>query len=284
MKVLVTGKGGQLASEFEYLLKEDKDWFFAGINELDITNKMDVFSFFNEHSFDFVINCAAYTAVDKAEDEYEISYAVNCEGVKNLMLACEKHHTKFIHFSTDYVFDGESNTPYKEDDQTNPIGVYGRTKRAGEEVLIYSSIMSIIIRTSWVYSTFGNNFVKTMINLGATKNELNIIADQIGSPTYARDLALATMEILKNSDYKWKNGADIFHFSNKKQCSWFEFAQKIFSIRNIKITCNPITSDKYVTRAKRPKFSLLNKQKFIKTFNYYVPDWEDSLIRMLNEV
>lgn len=284
MKVLVTGKDGQLASEFEFLSKDNKDWFFTGIDELDITSQSEVFSFFNKHNFDIVINCAAYTAVDKSEDEFETSYAVNCTGVKNLMLACEKHNTKLIHFSTDYVFDGESNIPYKEDDKTNPIGVYGKTKRAGEEVLINGVIKSIIIRTSWVYSSFGSNFVKTMIKLGETKDALNIVADQIGSPTYARDLALATIEVLKNRDYEWENGADVFHFSNEKQCSWFEFAQKIFSIRNIKITCNPITSDKYVTRAKRPKYSLLNKQKFIKTFNYYVPNWEESLIRMLKEV
>lgn len=284
MKILVTGKDGQLASEFEFLSKDNKDWFFTGIDELDITDQSEVFSFFNKHNFDILINCAAYTAVDKAEDEFDISYAVNCEGVKNLMLACEKHHTKFIHFSTDYVFDGESNIPYKEDDKTNPIGVYGKTKRAGEEVLINGFIKSIIIRTSWVYSSFGNNFVKTMIKLGETKDELNIVADQIGSPTYARDLALATIEILNNRDYKWKTGADIFHFSNEKKCSWFEFAQKIFSIKNVKIQCNSISSDTYITKAKRPKFSLLNKEKFKYTFNHQVPDWEDSLIRMLKEV
>lgn len=281
MKVIVTGKGGQLASEFELLKGSDVNWIFLSEKDLNITDKKAVQGFFTNKKFDYIINCAAYTAVDKAEDDIQLAYDVNEKGLENLIEACKKTNARIIHFSTDYVFNGESSTPYLENDSANPKSVYGQSKLAGENVLKrHESVESLIIRTSWVYSNFGQNFVKTMLSLGKQKSELGIVADQIGSPTFAHDLAMATLKIFQNENYQWKNG-DIFHYSNEGRCSWCEFAKYIFDLAHLKVKVNSLSTDQFPTRAVRPKFSLLNKTKFKETFNVEINHWKDSLEKML---
>ena len=198
-------------------------------------------------------------------------------------IACERMDAKLIHYSTDYVFDGSSKEPYTELDTPNPKGVYGSSKLKGEKyILANKKVRSIIIRTSWVYSRYGNNFVKTMIRLGSEKKELGIVADQIGSPTYAKDLAKDTLSILKNESYKWSQG-DVFHYSNNGSCSWFDFGRTIFELTNIDIKLNQLNSDDYPTKAKRPKYSLLDKSKFQHTFNIQIRGWKSSLLEMLKQ-
>jgi dTDP-4-dehydrorhamnose reductase len=283
MKVVVTGKGGQLASEFEALKVFDPNWIFLSEKDLDITNKSSVSSYFQSNTFDLVINCAAYTAVDKAEDEKELAFMVNAEGTKNLAEACEQMGAKLIHYSTDYVFDGSSKEPYTELDTPNPNSVYGASKLKGEEyILANKKVRSIIIRTSWVYSSYGNNFVKTMIRLGGERDELGVVADQIGSPTYAKDLAEHTLSILKNDNYKWSE-RDVFHYSNNGRCSWFEFVTTIFELTNINIQLNQLKTEDYPTKASRPKYSLLDKSKFENTFKIQIRYWRTSLIDMLKQ-
>jgi dTDP-4-dehydrorhamnose reductase len=281
MKVVVTGKGGQLASEFEALKGFDPNWTFLSEQDLDITNKTSMLSYFKSNTFDLVINCAAYTAVDKAEDEEELAFKVNAEGTKSLVEACEQMGAKLIHYSTDYVFDGSSKKPYTELDTPNPNSVYGASKLKGEEYIqANNEVKSIILRTSWVYSSYGNNFVKTMIRLGGERDELGVVADQIGSPTYAHDLAIDTLKVIKDINYKWKN-ADIFHYSNEGSCSWHDFAKQIFDFKGIEVKLNSLSTEEFPTRATRPKFSLLDKTKFKKTFNVEIQDWKSSLENML---
>lgn len=283
MKVVVTGKGGQLASEFEAIKGLDPNWVFLSVEDLDITSRDSVLRYFNLATCDLIINCAAYTAVDKAEDHKELAFKVNAEGTKNLLEACEQLGAKFIHYSTDYVFDGNSLTPYKELDQCSPSGVYGFSKLKGEEyILANRKVKSIILRTSWVYSIYGNNFVKTMIRLGNDKKELGIVADQNGSPTYAKDLAEDTLKIISFKNYQWING-DIFHYSNNGYCSWFEFAKKIFEYTNKDVHLNALSTKEYPTKAVRPKYSILDKTKFERTFNTKINNWGISLVEMLKK-
>jgi dTDP-4-dehydrorhamnose reductase len=283
MKVVVTGKGGQLSSEFEVIKGLDSNWTFLSENDLDITNRDLLISYFNSNRCDLIINCAAYTAVDKAEDEVELAFKVNAEGTKNLVEACELMGAKLIHYSTDYVFDGNSKEPYTELDSPNPNSAYGSSKLKGEEyILDNKKVKSIILRTSWVYSSYGNNFVKTMIRLGNEREELGIVTDQIGSPTYAKDLAKDTLRILNNDNYRWSQG-DVFHYSNNGSCSWFEFAKKIFDKTNIAIRLNQLNTKDYLTKASRPKYSLLDKSKFESTFNIQIRHWKTSLLEMLKQ-
>lgn len=283
MKVIVTGKGGQLASEFEQLKVTDPNWTFLSLEDLDITDKSAVQDFFADKNFDMIINCAAYTAVDKAEGEVELAYSVNEKGVGNLVDACLQCGSRLIHYSTDYVFNGESSIPYSEYDYTEPRSVYGKSKLAGEELLNKNeTVESITLRTSWVYSNFGQNFVKTMLRLGKEKSELGIVSDQIGSPTFAYDLAKDTLKILEDSNYQWKNG-DIFHYSNEGSCSWYDFAKQIFDFADIEIKLIPLSTEEFPTRAVRPKFSLLDKLKFKKTFKAEINHWEKSLENMLKQ-
>jgi len=248
---------------------------------LDITNESLVKSFFDNKQIDIIINCAAYTAVDKAEDEIKLAYAVNEKGVKHLIEACKTTNAKFIHYSTDYVFKGDSSEPYTEYHKVDPQSIYGKSKLAGEELLRKErAVNSIIIRTAWVYSNFGHNFVKTMLRLGREKSELGIVADQIGSPTFAQDLANDTLRIIEDTNYQWKS-ADIFHYSNEGSCSWYDFAKQIFNIANIELKLNPLSTEGFPTRAIRPKFSLLNKSKLKETFNIEIKDWKSSLEIML---
>lgn len=282
MRIIVTGKGGQLASELEEIKSSDKDWNFLSETDLDITNSNAVKSFFSQTPCDFIINCAAYTNVDKAEDEKQLCYAVNEIGIKNLLSACEVSGSKLIHFSTDYVFDGKNQTPYKERDFPNPSGVYGKSKLAGEKLIRISNIKSLIIRTSWVYSNYGHNFVKTMLKLAAQKQEIGVVGDQFGCPTYAKDLAKATVDIIQNRDYKWSAG-DLFHYSNEGSCSWHEFADEIFNQTNTNILLNKLDTKDYPTKAVRPKYSILDKSKMKQTFGIFIPTWQTSLERMLQK-
>lgn len=281
-KIIVLGKGGQLASELESLKSKDKDWNFLSIDELDICNKKAVSEYFKNNSCNFIVNCASYTSVDKAEEEIEACYNVNLNGVENLLEALHGKDVALIHISTDYVFNGEKSEPYNEKDLTSPIGVYGNSKLAGEIAIRNSKIKSIIIRTSWLYSNYGRNFVKTMLNYGTTKDEIRVINDQFGSPTYANDLAKIIIKVVEDKNYIWSTG-DVFHYSNEGSCSWYEFALEIFKISKIDVNVKKVTTEKYPTKANRPKYSLLDKSKVKDVFGINIPYWKNSLREMLEK-
>lgn len=284
MKVAVIGKTGQIASEFINLKGRDNKWTFLGKSDLDITKKNEVQLFFSKEIYNIIINCAGFTDVIEAERKKKEAYTLNEKGVKNLVLACEKYNSKLIHFSTDYVFEGSSKLPYKETDYTFPINTYGKSKEAGEKAILKSNISSLIIRSSWIYSRFGNNFVKKLIALSREKNKLEIINDQRGTPTHARDIVKACMLIIKNTSYKWKNHGEIFHYSNEGECSWYEFAKEIFRLKGINILIVPKTSNEFLSIAQRPKYSVLDKSKIKTTFKMDIPDWKNSLREMINKL
>lgn len=273
--ILVTGSNGQVGKELEQLADDYPQYrfVFASRDDMQLHLFGLVENFFIATKPQYCINCAAYTAVDKAEAEEELAMLVNGEAVGNLAAVCKKYQTKFIHISTDYVFDGQSETPYKEDDATGPINTYGKSKLLGEQLCMKEDPDAIIIRTAWVYSSFGNNFVKTMMRLMNERNELNVVVDQIGSPTYAADLAKAILDIVSSG--KWESG--IYHYSNEGKISWFEFAQAIKEITSSKGVVHPIETAQYPTPACRPHYSLLNKEKIKSTYSVTVPGWEASL-------
>jgi dTDP-4-dehydrorhamnose reductase len=281
-KILVTGAHGQLGSELNFLssLLENNTFVFVSHADLDITNEDDVASFFSQHQFSAVINCAAYTAVDKAETEKELAFSVNAEGAGVLAKAAAACNARFIHFSTDFVFDGAASFPYTETGVTNPISVYGASKLAGEEKVMASNTKAIIIRTSWVYSSFGNNFVKTVIRLCKEREQLTIIYDQIGTPTYARDLAAFVLELV--SAEHWKPG--IYNYSNEGVASWYDFALAIRDLAGLKAKILPIETAQYPTPAARPKYSVLNKRKLKETFGVEIPYWRDSLEKCITQL
>ncbi|MGV0978496.1 dTDP-4-dehydrorhamnose reductase [Empedobacter falsenii] len=274
-RILVTGANGQLGQS---ILEQSKNYkeiecFFVTRNELDITNEELINHYFEDKSFDFVVNCAAYTAVDKAEDDQENAYLVNAKATEFLAKITKQKGIPFIHISTDYVFDGTEAQPRLETDQTNPIGVYGQTKLDGENLALENNPKTIILRTAWVYSRFGNNFVKTMLRLFNDKDSISVVADQIGSPTNAIDLADAILTIISKDDLTY----GIFNYSNEGECSWFEFAQKIKEFSNSTIEINPVPTSAYPTKAKRPAYSLLDKSKIKEVYQLDIPTWEDSL-------
>ncbi|HTH31087.1 MAG TPA: dTDP-4-dehydrorhamnose reductase [Lacibacter sp.] len=273
--ILVTGSSGQLGKELQQLADDYPQYRFVFASRDDL--KLEVFglveNFFIATKPQYCINCAAYTAVDKAESEEDLAMLVNGEAVGNLAEICKKYQTKFIHISTDYVFEGESETPYKEDDTTGPINTYGRSKLLGEQLCMKENAEAIIIRTAWVYSSFGNNFVKTMMRLMNERNEINVVADQVGSPTYAADLAKAMLNIISSG--KWEAG--IYHYSNEGRISWHEFALTIKEITGSKAIVHPIETAQYPTPAKRPHYSLLNKAKIKSIYSVKVPEWKESL-------
>lgn len=283
MKILVTGKNGQLGSEIHALSTNFPliEFLFTGSKELDITDKNAIQQLVNEFKPDIVINCAAYTAVDKAEDEIEEADAVNHLAVKNLAEICKSATIRLIHISTDYVFNGQANRPYKETDPTDPINEYGRSKLKGEQAIINTGVQATIIRTSWVYSSFGNNFVKTMIRLGQEKDEINVVADQFGSPTNAKDLAVACLQIASSPE-KWEDGSSIFHYSNDGEISWYDFAKEIMVVNGLKCKVSPISTDEYPTKAKRPRYTVLLKSNIKEIFNFESPNWCDSLKNYLH--
>ena len=274
-KILVTGANGQLGQCLQKISSqfEEFEFIFTDSETLDITIKEEVNDFFWQNAPDFCINAAAYTAVDLAETDVEKAFLVNADGAENLAEACSENNAQFIHVSTDYVFDGENNLAYTEEDFTNPLGVYGASKLAGDELALEVNPCSVILRTSWVYSEFGKNFVKTMLNLFATKDELNIVADQFGQPTNANDLAEAIMKIIKSE----KITPGIFNFSNLGRISWFDFAEKIAGLSEAKIKLNAIETSQYPTPAKRPKNSVLDLDKISKTYAIQLKPWEESL-------
>jgi dTDP-4-dehydrorhamnose reductase len=263
--ILVTGSKGQVGRELQFLAKGSSHQFiFADADSLDITNADAVNAFFSEYHFDYCINCAAYTAVDKAESDVEKARSVNVDGVRHLAQACAAQDTLLIHLSTDYVYHNAQNTPFKEEDATQPQGVYAQTKLDGELAAIRVHPATMIIRTSWVYSSYGHNFVKTMLRLGSERKQLNVVFDQIGTPTYARDLAQVLLTILlqiENGSISRSKCYGIFHFSNEGVCSWYDFAKAVFKQTNITCEVLPIESSDYPTPAKRPPFSVLNKGK-----------------------
>lgn len=278
MNVLVTGANGQLGSEIKDLVANYSklEFKFKDLPELDICDAKSLNLFIKVHNINAVINCAAYTEVDNAEENFEISKQVNSVGVKNLVNALEKVNGKLIHISTDYVFDGTNSEPYNELDHVNPLGVYGKTKRDGELFVINSSIDSIVIRTSWLYSSFGNNFLKTMYRLGNEKNTLSVISDQIGTPTYARDLAKICLNIISNSE-RISNNGKVYHYSNEGVASWYDFAKTIMELSGSKCKVEAIKTIDYQTSAKRPKYSVFDKTKIKNDFKIEIPYWKDSL-------
>ena len=278
--ILVTGANGQLGSEFHQLsgLYSNYTFTFISRNELDLSNSDAIQHWFVDKTFDVIINCAAYTAVDKAESEQALAREINTTAVDTLARIAKEKDSSLIHISTDYVFDGKNFKPYCETDPTNPQGVYGQTKLEGEQAMLaINPAKSIIIRTSWVYSSFGNNFVKTILRLGKEREELGVIYDQVGTPTYARDLAQAILSIIQHPILKAKKSTEIYHFSNEGVCSWYDFALSIFELSDIHCTVKPIETLDYPTPAKRPHYSLLNKAKIKNTFDIIIPYWKDSL-------
>ncbi|MBQ5647820.1 MAG: dTDP-4-dehydrorhamnose reductase [Alistipes sp.] len=275
MTILVTGGNGQLGCSLRLASAESKHrYIFTDVEELDITSAEAVEEFFERERVDVVVNCAAYTAVDMAEDNEAQADKINYLAVALLADACKRYDATLIHISTDYVFSGEAHTPYSEDVAPAPINAYGRTKLAGERAIAESGCRSIILRTSWLYSEYGKNFVKTMLSLMASRSEVRVVADQFGTPTYAGDLARAITYII-NSNQCDKLG--IYHYSNLGECSWYDFACEIGRLSGSDCTVTPCTTADYSTRALRPQYSTLDKSKFIATFGLAIPQWQDSL-------
>ncbi len=283
--ILVTGANGQLGNEIKLLSSDHKtfNFFYTDIDNLDITDTNAVELFLKTNDIKHIINCAAYTAVDKAEDEFEKAYKINVLGPENLKNNAEKLDIPLLHVSTDYVFDGKNYKPYLETDDPNPQGIYGRTKLDGEKS-ISDYKKSLIIRTSWLYSSFGNNFVKTIIEIAKQKSELSVVVDQIGNPTNASDLASAILQISEKILTENKKKFGVFNFSNEGVCSWYDFAKAIVDIKNIKTKIIPVNSDKFPRKAPRPHYSVLDKSKIKETFNISINNWYDSLRNCLEKL
>jgi dTDP-4-dehydrorhamnose reductase len=295
MRILVTGKNGQLGRSIHKLVNANtkidnnqgsNDFTFVGREELDLNSEDSISHYFdNNDKFDIIINCAAYTQVDKAEEEQELANQINHLAVKQLASIANKQKAKLIHISTDYVFNGRQYQPYIETDDVEPQGVYGKTKLSGEHV-IQNNLKSnaIIIRTSWIYSEYGNNFVKTMLKLGNELESLNVIFDQVGTPTYAGDLAKAIIFIVRSNAFSQTDfKTQIYHFSNEGVCSWYDFAKAIFELTNTQCQVNPIETKDYPTPGTRPHYSVLNKSKIKQSYNLVIPYWKDSLKQCLDK-
>lgn len=282
--ILITGSSGQLGSEFRQIADSHSDYnfFFTDVSDFDITNYTVCKNFIEKNKINTIINCAAYTYVDKAEDEPILADKINHLGVKNLALISKQTLTNIIHISTDYVFDGCNSKPYDENDIPNPKSVYGQTKLDGElAIKAINPPNSIIIRVSWLYSEFGNNFVKKMVRFSKIKDKINVISDQLGSPTYALDLAKAIMKIIP----KIKNqSVEIYHYSNEGICSWYELAVEIFNLKATNISVNPIKSSEFNFIVERPSYSVLDKRKIKTSFEINIPFWKDSLNLALKKI
>jgi dTDP-4-dehydrorhamnose reductase len=286
MNILVTGCNGQLGSEIRELSPEYKNcrFLFTDVMHLDITQYEQVEKYIENKNIDCIINCAAYTAVDKAESEPEKAYEINVKAVANLVRISKRNDIILVHISTDYVFDGKNYMPYTESDKTNPLSVYGRTKLQGEQEVISNAGKAIIIRTSWLYSSFGNNFVKSIIKFAKERGKLNVVYDQIGTPTYARDLAGTILDIIQSADSIHKSVVEIYHYSNEGVCSWYDFAELILEESNIKCELRPVESKDYPTPVTRPHYSVLNKNKIKDHFKIQIPYWRDSAIKCLKAI
>jgi dTDP-4-dehydrorhamnose reductase len=286
MNILITGANGQLGSELKFLNDKsnisENNFFYTDIDDLDITNIAEVDSFLKENSIDIIINSAAYTAVDKAEHEEDIAFKINAEAVKNLALVSKKNNAFLIHISTDYVFDGKHYRPYDEEFKTKPNSSYGRSKLKGEEYIFEICQKAIILRTSWLYSVFGKNFVKTIKKYAQERDQLNVVNDQIGSPTNARDLAYFIILLTENISKIRK--VEIFHFSNEGVCSWYDFAKEIIAMSNINCKVKAVSSEEFKQDANRPPYSVLNKKKISEFCNADIPYWKDSLKSVIKDI
>lgn len=285
--ILVTGANGQLGSELREISKNlNYHFYFTDIDELNLTDITAIQHYFKDKEISVCINCAAYTAVDRAENDIINATAINVAAVKNLAEVCERYDTLLIHISTDYVFDGNKCRPYIETDKAKPINVYGQTKYEGEIQALRKNKTTIIIRTSWLYSSFGANFVKTMLQVGKEKDSLNVIFDQIGTPTYAADLAEALIQIVDRTiaDPNVSKYVGMFNYSNEGIASWYDFAIKIYRLSEITCEVKPILTKDYPTASKRPHFTVLDKTKIKSTFGLTIPYWRDSLAVCINKL
>ncbi|MDR0815434.1 MAG: dTDP-4-dehydrorhamnose reductase [Bacteroidales bacterium] len=282
--LLITGANGQLGNELRKLAPAyaHHRFFFTDVAELDITNPNAIEAFFADNRIDAVVNCAAYTAVDKAESDEATALLINSTAVQYLAQSCSKHQATLVHVSTDYVYDGQVCTPYSENHPTAPLSAYGRTKLAGEKAAL-SAEKAVILRTAWLYSAFGNNFVKTMLRLGRERDKLNVVFDQTGAPTYAADLAQCIMQIVEK-DAKGELVRGIFHFSDEGVCSWYDFAREIMQMAGLACVVHPIESKDYPTPAVRPSYSVLNKAAVKKAYGVTIPHWRESLGKCLTEL
>ncbi len=281
MNILVTGRDGQLGSELQELADlSDFNFVFVGSGDGDITNLDMMRKLMDTNSIQAIINGAAYTAVDKAETEKELAFKVNGEGVQNLVTLCKEFSARLIHISTDYVFPGDGTAPYQPNDTVAPLGVYGASKLAGEKAILKSDIEAIIIRTSWVYSTYGNNFVKTMIRLGKERESLNVVNDQLGCPTYAKDLATTCIELI---DWDWMENR-IYHFSNRGAITWFDFAAAIMKMTQSACKVHPVPSSEFPTPAKRPSYSVMDTTDLQKDFGITPRNWKIALEECIAQI
>ncbi|WP_172917235.1 dTDP-4-dehydrorhamnose reductase [Capnocytophaga canis] len=273
--ILVTGANGQLGSEIQNIQGKTKNYFFTDASDLDITDRQAISDFVKKNNIQIVVNCAAYTNVDKAEDDIQTANLINNIAVGYLAEVCKENNASLIHISTDYVFGGTKNTPYSETDPTEPLGIYGRTKLEGEKAIQNADIDYLIIRTSWLYSlSFGHNFVKTIQRLSSERNELKVVFDQVGTPTNARDLAAFIVHIIEKDLYKRR---EVYHFSNEGVCSWFDFATEIVRMSGNECLVKPCLSSEFPSKVKRPSYSVLDKSKLKNDFNYTISHWKDAL-------
>lgn len=282
MNILITGANGQLGNEMRRVSINSKNrYIFTDVAELNITDKDAIRKMIDGEKISVVVNCAAYTNVDKAEDDEAMADLLNNKAVKNIAEACKEFNATLIHVSTDYVFQGDKNTPRSEDEPTNPMGAYGRTKLAGEESVKHSGCKYIIIRTAWLYSSFGKNFVKTMRKLTSEKNSLKVVFDQVGTPTYAGDLAAVIYKIIEHN-MLGKTG--FYHFCNEGVCSWYDFAYEICALSGNTCDIEPCHSDEFPSKVQRPSFSVLDKTKIKETFDVKIPYWKESLGKCITEL
>ncbi len=284
MNILITGSKGQLGSEFRTLAERypAHRFDFTDVEELDLTDFNAVRQYIQDHHFDYCVNCAGYTAVDQAEDEPEKAFLLNADAVGHLAKVCSQNGARLIHISTDYVFDGNASKPYKEHDSVSPQSVYGSSKLKGEQLVAENTKDAIIIRTSWLCSRYGKNFVKTIMKLAAEKAELNVVNDQWGSPTFTEDLASAIMSII-DSGYALKVN-EIYHYSSEGETNWYLFAKEIVTLSGLTCRIHPVPTTAYPTKAKRPAYSVLDKSKIKRDFGLAIPDWKTSLKKLVNQL
>ena len=283
MNILITGANGQLGNEMRTISKESANtYLFTDVAELDITNLNAIRQCVADNAINVIVNCAAYTNVDKAEDDVAMADLINNKAVENLAIACKEANATLFHVSTDYVFSGDKNTPCREDEPTNPLGVYGQTKLAGEQSIERVGCKALTFRTAWLYSIYGGNFVKTMQRLTAERDTLNVVFDQVGTPTHAGDLAALIYQLIEENRFAGHEG--IYHFSNEGVCSWYDFAKEIAELSGNSCDIRPCHSDEFPSKVTRPAFSVLDKTKVKTTFKVTVPYWKDSLKRCINDL
>jgi dTDP-4-dehydrorhamnose reductase len=277
--ILITGANGQLGNALRKICRNNEKYlyYFTDIQELDICNKHQLQDFVRDHTIRLIVNCAAYTAVDKAEDDHALCRKINRDAVRNIGEVAACHQARVIHISTDYVFDGKGTRPYREDDRPSPASIYGHSKLEGENALSSACPQSVIIRTAWLYSETGNNFVKTMLRLGKERHSIGVVNDRQGSPTYAGDLA----EVIKKIPESDRFVPGIYHYTNEGVCTWYDFAKKIFQFSGLTCEVKPLRTEEYPTRATRPAYSVLDKTKIRETYKINIPSWEKSLELML---